>query len=204
MAIKTFSVNEVLTASDTNTFLANAGLVTVIPSSVTNGSIISGTASATANSGAANVVVNGVFSSTYDSYRIAISNLTMSSTSAGTLIYLKMHDGTNPANSNYNLGWVRIDIAAVTLSAGSLNLANTGIIIGAGTGDKFGTTFDVVNPNIASHTIFPQISAINVSTGYSYIGAAMHQTSTAYTGFQLIPSSGTITGGVITVYGYRK
>lgn len=204
MAIKTFVSGEVLTASDTNTYLANSGLVAVAPSSVTNGSIISGTASATANATVSTIVLKDVFSSTYDSYRIVISNLTMSSTASGTIIYAKMHDGTNPASTNYNWAFIRLDIAAGVSAVSSGALQTDGVIVGRGTGDKFGTTFDVVNPNLATHTIFPFLSGVNVSTGYIYTGAGMHQTSTAYTSIQFAPSTGTITGGVFTVYGYRK
>jgi hypothetical protein len=204
MAIKTFTTGEVLTASDTNTYLANSGLVAVTPSAVTNGTIISGTASATVNATQSSVVLKDVFSSTFDSYRVVISNLTMSSTATGTVLYFKMHDGTNPASTNYNFGYARIDMAAATVAATAAGLQTSGVAIGWGTGDKFGTTFDVVNPNMATHTLFPQLSGMNVSTGYMYIGAGMHQTSTAYTSLQLAPSTGTITGGTITVYGYRK
>lgn len=204
MAVKTFAVGEVLTASDTNTYLNNGGLVAITPSSVTNGTVTSGTASATANAAVSSIVLKGVFSSTYDSYRVVISNLTMSSTAAGTIIYCKMHDGTNPASTNYNWAYIRLDIAAGASAVSSGALQVDGVIVGRGTGDKFGTTFDVVNPNIASHTLFPFLSGVNVSTGYMYTGAGMHQTSTAYTAIQFAPSTGTITGGTFTVYGYRK
>ena len=204
MAIKTFTTGEVRTASDTNTYLASSGLVAVTPSAVTNGTIISGTASATVNATQSTVVLKDVFSSTFDSYRVVISNLTMSSTASNTFVYIKMHDGTNPANSNYQFGFARMDIAASVIAAFTQQNGTNGQVIGTGTGDKFGTTFDVVNPNIASHTIFPQVSIANVSTGYSYIGSGMHQTSTAYTSIQLSLSTGTMTGGTITVYGYRK
>jgi len=190
MAIKTFSVGEVLTASDTNTYLANSGLVYVT--------------STTAPAASSSLVISNVFSSTYEAYRIVISNLTMSSTGTGTIVYAKMHDGTNPANTNYNFGLARIDIAASTIAGVAVALGTNGILIGRGTGDKFGTTFDIINPQLATHTIFPQISGVNVSTGYMYQGAGMHQTSTAYTGIQIAPDSGTMTGGTFTVYGYRK
>jgi hypothetical protein len=66
MAIKTFTTGEVLTASDTNTYLANSGLVY----------ITSATLSATA--------LDGIFTSDYDNYRIVISNIDQSG-SAGLL-----------------------------------------------------------------------------------------------------------------------
>ena len=204
MAIKTFTSGSVLTAADTNTYLANAGLVAVTPSAVTNGTIISGTASATVNATQSTVVLKDVFSSTFDSYRVVISNLTMSSTANGTYVAFKMHDGTNPANSNYNTSFVRVDEASGAVSGNTFTAFVGGVVIGYGTGDKFGTTFDVVNPNLATHTLFPSLTGVNITTGYMSMGAGMHQTSTAYTSLQIAPSTGTMTGGTITVYGYRK
>jgi len=196
----TFSTGSVLTAAQMN----QIGLWSVTPSSVTNGSIVSGTSTATANAAVSSIVLNGVFSSTYEAYRLVISNLTMSATGTGTSVYVKMHDGTNPANTNYNWGFARIDIAASTIAGPAQALGTNGVLIGRGTGDKFGTSIDIVNPQLATHTLFPQISAVNVSTGYMWIGAGMHQTSTAYTGMQILVDTGTMTGGSFTVYGYNR
>jgi hypothetical protein len=186
MPVPVFSVGEVLTATNMN----QVGLWLVKTQTI--GSAVS------------SQVVSGAFSSTYDSYRIVISNVTMSNTASTTVMFFRMHDGTNPAITNYNDGFARIDIAATTVAGVTSQLGINGVRIGYGTGDKFGTTFDVVNPNLATHTLFPQLSGLNVSTGYMYIGAGMHQTSVAYTGFDIRPSTGTMTGGTIRVYGYRN
>ena len=58
MAIKTFTTGEVLTAADTNTYLANSGLVLV--------------KSQTIGTGVASVTISDAFSTTYDNYRITI------------------------------------------------------------------------------------------------------------------------------------
>jgi hypothetical protein len=63
MAVKTFGT-EVLTSADTNTYLANAGLVYVT--------------SATIGSGVTSITVNNAFSATYDNYRIVVSGGTSS------------------------------------------------------------------------------------------------------------------------------
>jgi hypothetical protein len=117
---------------------------------------------------------------------------------------MKMHDGTNPANTNYNYGIARVDMAAGTVSGTSAALGVNGIIIGVGTGSKFGTSFDVINPNFAANTIFPNISLTPISTGSTGMGAGLHQTATSYTALQILPSTGTLTGGTIAVYGYGK
>jgi hypothetical protein len=204
MAIQTFTSGQILTAADTNTYLANSGSVAIVPTSVTNGSVSAGTASATANAGVSSISLLGVFSSTYDSYRVVISNLTMSGNTSATSMFAKMHDGANPASSGYNYGVTLIDMTVGTVTSAKGIAQTTGVLIGTGTGDQFGTVFDVVNPNFATHTLFPNLSLMQISNGYTGTGSGMHQISTAYTGIQILPSSGTITGGTITVYGYRK
>ena len=186
MTYPSFTTGEVLTAADMNA----VGLWLV--------------KSQTIGSGVSSVAVTGAFNSDYYAYRVVINNVTMSATGAATVIYCKMHDGTSPVNSNYNFGLARIDIASSAIAGVGVALGTNGILVGRGTGDKFGTSFDIINPNLATHTIFPQIGGVNVSTGYMYSGAGMHQTSTAYTAFQIAPDTGTLTGGTIAVYGYRN
>ena len=80
MAIKTFTTGEVLTASDTNTYLANAGLVYVT--------------SVTVGTGVTTVSVSSCFTSTYDSYEILYNNGVSSVTE---VLYLQLSGitGTN-------------------------------------------------------------------------------------------------------------
>jgi hypothetical protein len=188
MAVKSFG-SEVLSSSDVNTYLANSGLVYV------KGQTIA--------SGVTSQVISGCFNGTYDAYRVVLSNVTMSSTSQGTTVYAKMHDGTNPASSAYNYGIVRVDLANGAVSALYGRSQTTGVAIGTGTGDRFGTSFDVINPYVIYHTIFAGLTISNDTTGYSGAGSGMHQASTSYTGLQVIVGGGTMTGGTIIVYGYR-
>ena len=127
----------------------------------------------------------------------------MSSTSQGTSVFAKMHDGTNPASSAYNYGIIRVDLANGAVSAKYGSSQTTGVVIGTGTGDRFGVAIDVINPFIASHTIFGGLTISNDTTGYAGSGSGQHQASTSYTSLQIITSAGTMTGGTIIVYGYR-
>lgn len=81
MAIKTFTTGEVLTASDTNTYLANAGLVYVAQ---------------TTFSAASTVQFTNCFNSTYRNYR---SYLEVTA-STGTNFYIRLLNGTTPATGN--------------------------------------------------------------------------------------------------------
>jgi hypothetical protein len=188
MAVKTFG-SEVLTSSDVNSYLANSGLVYVKGQTIGNG--------------VTSQVISGCFNNTYDAYRVVLSNVTMSSTSYSNTVYAKMHDGTNPANTGYNYGIPRVDLASGAVSALYGRSQTTGVAIGSGTGDRFGTSFDVINPYVAYHTIFGGLTVSNDTTGYAGAGSGMHQISTTYTGLQVIVGGGTMTGGTIIVYGYR-
>jgi hypothetical protein len=160
--------------------------------------------SQTIGTGVSTVTVTGAFTSDYNSYRVVMSNVTMSSTPYTTSMYLKMHDGTNPVSTNYNFGISRVDLASGSVSGTKAQLGTAGIAIGQGTGSLFGTVFDVINPNLAAYTLFPNLTIVNDSVGYCGSGAGMHQAATAYTAFQILPTTGTLTGGTISIYGYRS
>ena len=182
MAVKTFAVGEVLTASDTNTYLANAGLVYIT--------------STTVGSGVSSVTVSNCFSSTYDNYRIVYTGGTQSSNTqtalrlgssttgySGSIQYVIYTGGAAPAQASDNNGdkftW-------------------------AGGGDSISVIVvcDLFGPYATAHT---RIAVPNVT--YSILAgtyAGIHGVSTSYTGFTILPGSGTLTGGTITVYGYRK
>lgn len=155
----------------------------------------------TIGTGVSSVSLSSVYTDNFENYKIVVSGIALS-VAANTVNYRNRLISTD-ATTNYNWGMARIDLAASTVAASSGALTDR-IAIGVGTGDKFGASFDVLMPKIATHTIIPFISGINISTGYAYSGAAMHQTSTAYDGFTIFPNSGTMTGGIIRVYGYRN
>jgi hypothetical protein len=189
MAIKTFTTGEVLTASDTNTYLANSGLVYI---------------TATTFSGAATTNTDGCFNATYDSYRI-ICNYTGSATTDTRLIL--RNSGGNIAGSFYRFQAIR----AYGTTTDGLPYYNTayvpyfGLAYGAST-SMAQCTHDIMNPfatqiTTATFTCFSDTSGASVN--YMQAGGWQYAQTTSATGFQLAPASGNITG-TVTVYGYRK
>ena len=95
--------------------------------------------------------------------------------------------------------------ASATMT-GDVTTTGTYFNIGAcGNGTSGGgrVTMDVAvkSPNVAQATFF---SAQNASISWNtYYNGHMNNT-TQYTGFTILPSSGTLTGGTIRVYGYRN
>jgi hypothetical protein len=182
MAIKTFAVGEVLTASDTNTYLANSGLVYV--TSTTVGSAVS------------SVTISNCFSSTYDNYRISFVGTTPSATDS--FRFQLGSSTTGHYGSMYYDSW---DGAAT----GTLRVGNAGSIyisLDEASTKTSGVIFDVLAPNLAQPT---QMSGTWSGRGFAGWFGGLQSSSTAYTSFTIKPdSAGTFTGGVITVYGYRK
>ena len=176
MAIKTFTTGEVLTAADTNTYLANAGLVFVKSQTIGNG--------------VSSVSVTSAFNSTYDNYRIVASGGIGSALQAMTMIL------TGSTASYYQILAYWTYAGAAT--SGGVNNGASWAYIGE-SGDSNTICIDILNPNKTKYTQF---------SGH-YIGsvsgtiAGYHGITTAYTGFTIaVPN--TMTGGTITVYGYRN
>ena len=184
MAIKTFTTGEVLTASDTNTYLANAGLVYV--TSTTVGSAVS------------SVTVSNVFSSTYESYKIVITG---GSSSASENVTLKLGASTT---GYYDI--VMYADTSATTTPKSVGTSNGSVFARAGTVSANGFQFnlDVNNPFLAKYTSIG--GAYNFEGATSSLGSTsgVHRVASSFTDFTIAPGSGTLTGGTITVYGYRK
>ena len=182
MAIKTFTTGEVLTAADTNTYLGNAGLVYV--TSATIGTTVS------------SVTVSSAFNSTYDNYRIVIAGGVGSTASASVALTLG-------ASTTAYYGAMSYQLFA---TPGILNIQDNNAArftyVGNAYTDQFGTSFDLLNPFLAKHTLINNTTwTVNNATG-NYSG--VHQVAASYSAFTLTPLTGTLTGGTITVYGYRK
>jgi hypothetical protein len=188
MAVKTFTT-EVLTSADTNTYLANSGLVYVT--------------SATVGTGVSSVTVSSAFSSTYDNYIIIYSG----GIAGGATESIRCQLGPTSI-SNYNTAYYEyLAYGAYTGGAPS----GAGINNGSSwnwVGGMYGSNgayarLEVLGPNLARWTRM-------MSQGYDGItnsgaAAGIHKATDQYTGFVLFPEGiSTLTGGTITVYGYRK
>jgi hypothetical protein len=183
MAVKTFVTGTVLTAADTNEYLANSGLVyvtsTVIPASP---------ASST-------VVVSNAFNATYDAYKVV---WTGGNGSAANEIGVRL----GSANSNY-YGFLTYGVYNSITNYG-VNDSNQALFRYVGGADSaYGSLdFDIINPYLAKPTII-NASGNYGASAFGFYSGRLNDTS-SYTAFTLIPGTGTLSNGVITVYGYRK
>ena len=149
----------------------------------------------TVGSGVASVAVTGAFSATYENYKIIYTggaqsaaqgiNLQLGSTTTGysnVLIY-----------ANYTIATP----AAVSQSNGS-NFSF------AGYGDTTSTFLEaeLYQPFLSEVTYYKTTHIQPASTGAAGYNSGIQNSTTSFTGFTLLPSGVTLTGGTIYVYGY--
>ena len=180
MAIKTFTTGEVLTAADTNTYLANSGLVYV--TSATIGTTVS------------SVTVSSCFSSTYDNYLVKVSGGACSALS----INLNLQLGSVTSGYKYQLiygSWNN------TVAAEGSTVGTAFRYVGSGNSGGVEGHCEIMSPFLTAHTRGVSSEAVSADGGFC---VSYYPQTTSFTAFTLLPTSGTLTGGTITVYGYRK
>jgi hypothetical protein len=140
------------------------------------------------------VVVNNAFSADYDDYKILITGGV-----ASTPATLVMQLGASTTgyyfvrrNLNFSGGAETINLGNNATNFNFLGNANTSFIY---------VNIDLTGPFLATWSGLNGTSLPTTSAG-TYMGT--HQVSASYSGFTLTTSTGTITGGKINVYGYKK
>lgn len=184
------------------------GLNLVSPTSIANsGGSASASGGAVTFTGATSVSLNGVFTSTYENYRVMFY-LTQGSGTQDIYSYLKLRaSGSDSSASYYSTASGQTDTGSAFTNASS-NVTN-GFLIA-----RLANTVD--NRTFVSLDIHaPQLSARTSITGtgmwtsgvssYTSVGVTiggLHAAATAYDGFT-ITSSAALTG-IARVYGYRN
>ena len=178
MAVKTFGT-EALTSADTNTYLANSGLVYV--------------KSQTVGSGVSTVTVSSAFSADYDNYKIVYTGGT-----ATNAVAIQMQLGASA--TQYYMGLIYVTYATGTVSTVVSNNATAWSHSGEGAPNFTTANIELLNPFLAKYT---NMSATYAGTVAGTV-AGYHGVATSYSSFTFIVGGNTLTGGTITVYGYRK
>ncbi len=139
------------------------------------------------------VTVSDVFSSTYDNYKI-----TYSGGVASTAVDLGMILGATTTNYYYGFGYLPYggSLAGVTVNNGA-SWAYAG---GANTALTY-LNCDIFRPFASDETIIASVGGNHANANF---GGGYLNNTTSYTAFTITPSSGTLTGGTIRVYGYTN
>ena len=188
MALTTYTVGEVLTAQSLNDNLAYA---VTVPAAVPSGLVfISAT---TIGTTVASVTVSGVFSATYDSYKIVVSGGTSSVNDCDLAMIL------GATTTGYYMAYSGATYSTAAASLTANDNAASWSRTGNGFTNGLQANFDLVGPNLAKNTFIngQNIAVTNARTYSGYLA-----NTTQYTAFTLTPNSGTLTGGTICVYGY--
>ena len=205
---RTRDVSKILTANTSLLSLASAsatyapvaagGLVQITPTSVSAGATISSTGTVTFTS-QTSVSFNGVFSSTYDAYKVVYN--TLHSSNSGTTFRLRA-SGTDATSTAYE--WQRLRATSTTVSTGYQGSQTSfDIIINAsGTSYQLGE-FTVYDPFKASATYLTTSNTYTVNSATIGQIGGRHNVSTSYDGFTLTVDAGNMTGS-IQIFGIRK
>jgi len=189
MAIKTFTTGEVLTASDTNTYLANSGLVFVT----------SGSTAGTANT----LAIATSFTSTYEHYLLQLT-VRRTTLTADEVLYLQLYASAVVKNGASDYAYAS-DQRYLTTQANSGTNAEASLPLGRYSDKEsvFNITFN--SPQVS--TIATQIHSynVNVQTGFTVDGnrfTGIRRAEETNEGVFFYASTNFISSYVL--YGYRK
>ena len=168
----------------------------ILTSAYVNNNINSGLTyikSQTIGTSVASVSVTSAFSATYDNYVILINEFL---TGAGQLTL-----GLNGITTLYSYQLNYASYANTPQALGNTLQSVWPFVMGTVATDKNNGIVELFSPFLAQPT--------RIRSPYADIGASGQMTginmnNTSATGFTFTPTTGTMTGGTITVYGYRK
>jgi hypothetical protein len=167
---------------------------TVLPASDLNAIGLWLVKTQTVGTGVSSVTVTGAFSADYENYKIIYNG------GVGSLVHnMKIQLGS-ATTSYYGFGTYGVYSGATVFGVNDNNAATFRYV---GGGDSSGTSLsaELRSPYLSAATY---ISAdLNTGTSFGYY-AGRYFPTTSFTAFTMSPDSGTLTGGTISVYGYRK
>jgi len=143
------------------------------------------------------VTVTGAFSTTYDAYKIILSG-GVGSASHNLALQL------GATVTGYYAGYITSSYAAGTITGDKDNNAASFTLVGYGTANVLNLNLDLQNPFTAKNTTFQTFNSLTATGAGSRLGTGYLANTTSYTDFTLTPSTGTLTGGTIRVYGYKN
>jgi hypothetical protein len=188
MAIKTFTTGEVLTAADTNTYLANSGLVYIASLTVSGQQLGS---------------VNSCFTSSFDSYRLVIS---FGASNVNNALFIRMRaSGSDEAGIVYRYAYRGLNAAGG--NEDSSNNGATSIYVGnvPTTAGRSFATLDIFNPQKATYTVTnTNCNFVDAGGTLWRGGAGSVITTTQYDGFTILVGTGNTFSCDARLYGYRQ
>jgi len=174
-------------------YFTSAGVSIYYPSAVTaTPSALTLISATTIGTTVASVTVSSAFSSTYDNYQITISGGI-----ASTTVNLSLQLGST--TTGYYAGYPRVEVSTTSSNNGANDNASSWTLAGMGSANGLHANIFLLSPNLAKNTMFQCITG-NFNNVFG-LGSGWANNTTQFTAFTITPSSGTLTGGTIRVYG---
>jgi hypothetical protein len=151
--------------------------------------------SQTIGTGVSTVTVSSAFSTSFDAYKVIVTDFV---NSAAPNIYVKFN---NSAGFTYQSVLTYFGYTSTVNVNQNLNASNLGIQIGLGATSSTSMEFDVLSPFLSRRT---GVRSSSMQSSNPAISIGMDTNEASQTGFTITFSSGTITGGTVRVYGYKK
>jgi hypothetical protein len=183
---------------------SRAGLAKIVPSSVAVGS---GTGSASALgtvtfSGASSVSLNGVFTDTYEHYKI-VWNVTSSAASTTEVQFRLRNAGTDDTATNYHFSTFGLRVNGATGQFSGTGVNKWSFTYGA-TGSMMSASLDIYAPKLAAITKYTGLSFGDDGTQkIQYHTGGFFNNTTSFDSFSIIPMASNMTG-TVSVYGYTN
>lgn len=183
---------DVLSHSDMNA----VGLHLITPTSVTGGTLSGATV--TVGSAVSSVTVNGAFTDDFDHYQVICAGVDSSATVANCLVTIGSKTSAYYGSGTRTVSSDSVNVSVINRSNGADWYA------GEFTANKAGhRTLTFCFPNTTGFPVSFQAQGYGGGYASFFMGDGGSAT-TNYTSFTIAPSTGTITGGTIRVYGYSK
>ena len=150
----------------------------------------------TVGSGVASVAVTGAFTTDYDNYKIVWSNGVLSAIGETRVIL-----GATTAGYSNSLIYGAYGGGAATVIGNAAGANWT--FMGYGNTTAVAMNFELYQPFLTKNT-FMSSNLMQFAGQVGGTNNGILENTTSYTGFTIFPASGTMTGGTIRIYGYRK
>ena len=179
-------------ASDVVQYYTGAAWATVGPATAGALTLVK---TQTIGSAVSSVAVTDAFSATYENYKIIVNG---GAASAGPGLQCILGATT----AGYYWGGAGQSFAGSAVSGQQANYSSWDC--GAAVPNGIFANIDILSPQLASRTVFSGVNIRATTTGLFISVGGFLDNATQYTGFTLNPSSGTLTGGTIRIYGYSN
>jgi hypothetical protein len=145
-------------------------------------------------SAVASVNITSAFNSTYQNYRIVVSGIT---TTAANNMGLTFSGSAGTTYKDYIL-YTTFGAATASETSASQNKIKIAITSASG---LLSFSADIFGPNTNTTT---QIESSGSSLTFGFLAQGFDTNVAQHTGFTLTPTTGTLTGGTVYVYGYGE